>query len=192
MKIEHFYQNLGENWFTYPGLYSTIVEYFPDGSHFVEVGTWKGMSAAYMAVEIHNSGKNIKFDCVDYWGYVEDLPDDIPAEMFPEDLYSVFLKNIEPVKHIITPIKDISWDGANRYEDESLDFVFIDAAHDYESVKKDITAWYPKIKSYGIIAGHDYGWNNEVKKAVNEYFEPFNLTIQEAEGCWVIAKDEHL
>ena len=35
--------------------------------HFVEVGSWKGRSAAFMAVEIINSGKNIKFDCVDTW-----------------------------------------------------------------------------------------------------------------------------
>ena len=58
--MEHFYQNLGENWFTYPGLYSMVVDRFPTNSHFVEVGVWKGMSAVYMAVEIINSGT--KFD----------------------------------------------------------------------------------------------------------------------------------
>lgn len=58
--MEHFYKTLGENWFTYPTLYSNMVEKYPTNSHFVEVGTWKGMSAAYMAVEIINSGKDIK------------------------------------------------------------------------------------------------------------------------------------
>lgn len=187
--MEHFYQNLGENWFTYPTLYSEMVDYFPEGSHFVEVGTWKGMSAAYMAVEIINSGKNIKFDCVDTWEFVEQ--NDIPQEDY-HDLHNIFLTNISPVKHIINPVKELSWEGAKHYEDESLDFVFIDAAHDYESVKKDINAWYPKVKKTGVIAGHDYAWGEGVRQAVNEFFEPFDFSIQETEGCWVVTKGEKL
>ena len=179
--MEHFYQKLGENWFSYPGLYSMVVQRFPTDSHFVEVGVWKGMSAAYMAVEIINSGKNIKFDCVDRWEYI-DSQEEIPETMF-ENLYDTFLNNIEPVKHIITPVRELSWDGAKHYEDESLDFIFIDAAHDYESVKKDIIAWFPKLKKGGIISGHDYGWCPSVREAVDELFQ--GKEIYEHEGCWI-------
>ncbi len=179
--MEHFYKNLGEDWFTYPNLYKSIVEKFPTNSHFVEIGTWKGMSAAYMAVEIINSGKQIKFDCVDTWDFVPSQTE-ISEEMY-EGLYETFLKNIEPVKQQINPIKALSWDGANYYTDQSLDFIFIDAAHDYESVKKDINAWFPKLKKDGIIAGHDYTWCEDVQKAVNEYFA--GKTIYESEGCWI-------
>ena len=181
--MKHFYKELGENWFTYPNLYSYVVHKFPSNSHFVEVGVWKGMSASYMAVEIINSGKNIKFDCVDNWEFVENLQDDISKDSFSENIYETFLKNINSVKHIITPIKELSWDGAKHYKDSSLDFVFIDAAHDYESVKKDINAWFPKIKKGGIIAGHDYAWSDDVKKAVNEFFD--YKEIYETEGCWI-------
>jgi predicted O-methyltransferase YrrM len=187
--MEHFYQNLGENWFTYPSLYKQMVEYFPDGSHFVEVGTWKGMSASYMAVEIINSGKNIKFDCVDNWEYIEGLQNDIPKEAY-DNLYEIFLKNISPIKHIINPVKALSKDGVKRYKDESLDFVFIDAAHDYENVKEDITLWYSKVKPMGIISGHDYSWGEEVRRAVHDFFDPLKLNIQEIEGCWVVVKEE--
>lgn len=182
--MEHFYKTLGENWFTYPTLYSTMVEKYPSKSHFVEVGTWKGMSAAYMAVEIINSNKDIKFDCIDIWDYL-DSQSDIPEDSF-ENLYEIFLENISPVKHMITPIRELSWDGAKHYKDNSLDFVFIDAAHDYESVKKDINAWFPKVKDGGTIAGHDYAWCDDVKKAVHEFFE--GKTIQTIEGCWVFNK----
>ena len=103
-------------------------------------------------------------------------------------LYEIFLKNIEPVKHQINPIKSLSWDGAAFYEDNSLDFVFIDAAHDYESVKKDINAWFPKIKKGGVIAGHDYTWCADVQKAVNEFFK--GKTIYETEGCWAYFTEE--
>jgi hypothetical protein len=66
--MEHFYQNIGEDWFTYPNLYKQMVTEANDSAHFIEVGVWKGRSAAYMGVEIINSGKQIKFDCVDTWG----------------------------------------------------------------------------------------------------------------------------
>lgn len=182
--MEHFYKNLGENWFNYHELYSEIVSAAVDDSHFVEVGSWKGMSSAYMAVEIINSGKKIKFDCVDIWEYM-DIQQDIPQGKY-ENLYETFLKNISPVKDIISPIKSISWEAASLYEDESLDFIFIDAAHDYESVKKDLSAWYPKLKSTGTIAGHDYLTSkNGVKRAVDEFFEK----VEQNGPCWVYKKN---
>lgn len=192
--MKHFYEKLGENWFTYPKLYSWAVEKFHTNSHFVEVGTWKGMSAAYMAVEIINSGKDIRFDCIDTWDFVgstrwsAQLTTDgagIPQHMF-DSLYEVFLKNIEPVRHKINPVKSLSWDGAALYEDNSLDFVFIDAAHDYESVKKDLKAWFPKIKKGGLIAGHDFECV-DVREATAEFFE--GRTIYESEGCWIYSQE---
>jgi hypothetical protein len=58
------------------------------------------------------------------------------------------------------------------FQDKSLDFVYIDAAHDYENVKKDILAWLPKVKNGGYIAGHDYRYdpNIGVYEAVNDIF----------------------
>jgi predicted O-methyltransferase YrrM len=177
--MEHFYKDLGEEWFTYPELYKSMVEKFPNKSHFVEVGVWKGMSASFMAVEIINSGKKIKFDCVDNWEVIDPL---IPVEDY-EGIWEIFQTNIEPVKHIINPVRAISWEAAEKYKNKSLDFVFIDASHDYESVKRDIEAWFPKIKKGGVIAGHDYDWCMGVRQAVDEVFGKDNVT--ETELCWV-------
>jgi predicted O-methyltransferase YrrM len=185
-KINHFYQNIGEDWFGHLNFYSEMVNEFPDGSHFVEVGVWKGRGATYMGVEINNSGKNIKFDCVDTWEYI-DSQNDISKDLY-ENLYNIFLKNIEPVKHIINPVKLLSTEAAKKYEDYSLDFVFIDAAHDYTNVKNDIEAWFPKIKVGGIIAGHDYNTSIDgVKKAVNEFFNEKNVINKE--NCWIYKKN---
>ena len=182
--MKHFYQNIGEDWFTYPNLYTEMVKLFPADSHFVEVGTWKGRSAVYMAVEIINSNKNIKFDCVDTWEYIPSQ-NEINQEMCV-NLYETFIHNIEPVKHVIMPVKALSVDAAKYYDDESLDFVFIDAAHDYENVRKDITAWLPKVKKGGIIAGHDYN-HPDVKKAVEEIIKS---PTYEQELCWVYRNDK--
>ena len=183
--MEHFYKNINsENWFGYEDLYSKIVNQFDNNSHFVEVGVWKGMSACYMAVEIINSGKNIKFDCVDTWEYV-DTSNEISINQF-NNLFEIFKSNIEPVKKNINIVKSLSWDGAKNYEDSSLDFVFIDAGHDYESVTKDLHAWYPKIKNGGIIAGHDYHYNVGVFPAVNDFFK--GTPINQMGACWVVEK----
>src|SRR5204863_189743 len=98
--MEHFYQNIGENWFTYPGLYSEVVKQFDSGI-FVEVGSWRGRSASFLAVEIFNSGKPIELHCVDTWeGSSEHKRDEIVVSGM---LYDEFLKNTEPVKSIIKP-----------------------------------------------------------------------------------------
>lgn len=184
--MEHFYKNVdSENWFNYEDLYSLMVSKFESGSNFVEVGVWKGMSACFMAVEILNSGKNIKFDCIDTWDYVPSSYE-IEETKF-ENLFDTFTKNIEPVKNVINVIKSISWDGAKNYTDESLDFVFIDAGHDYESVSKDLKSWYPKIKKGGVIAGHDYHYDVGVYPAVNEFFLG-KENIKQMGSCWVVEK----
>lgn len=189
--MEHFYQNLGQDWFTYPNLYKSVVEKFNNNSHFVEVGVWKGRSASFMAVEIINSCKSIKFDCVDTWeGSAEHLDESKnsyePLLKEKDGLYNEYLRNIEPVKHIINSIRMTSVEASKLYQDESLDFVFIDAAHDTESVKEDILHWLPKVKKGGILAGHDYSWSSEVQEAVHTFFKPGEFL--ESEGCWIFSK----
>jgi SAM-dependent methyltransferase len=182
--MEHFYHNIGEDWFSYPQLYKRIVDNLQDGAHIVEVGSWKGRSAAFMSVEIINSNKNIKFDCVDTWkGSIEHTTYDVITE---EKLYDVFLSNIEPVKHIINPIRMTSIESSKSYEDNSLDFVFIDASHEYEDVKADILAWLPKVKIGGILAGHDYNTFEGVNRAVDEIFRINDLEI--SEYCYIYKK----
>jgi SAM-dependent methyltransferase len=182
--MEHFYHNIGEDWFTYPQLYKRIVDNLQDGAHIVEVGSWKGRSAAFMSVEIINSNKNIKFDCVDTWkGSIEHTSYDVITE---EKLYDIFLSNIEPVKHIINPIRMTSIEASKLYEDNSLDFVFIDASHEYEDVKEDILAWLPKVKFGGILAGHDYDNFEGVNRAVDEIFNINDLDL--SEYCYIYKK----
>jgi predicted O-methyltransferase YrrM len=45
---------------------------------------------------------------------------------------------------------------ARQFADNSLDFVYLDADHSVESVQEDIAAWFPKIRSGGLLAGHDF------------------------------------
>jgi len=47
--------------------------------------------------------------------------------------------------------------AADELPDASVDWVFLDALHDYRSVRDDIRAWAPKLKQDGLMSGHDYG-----------------------------------
>jgi hypothetical protein len=136
-----------------------------------------------MAVEIINSNKNIKFDCVDTWKYY-DWFTDISKGAF-EGVYEIFLKNIDPVKNNINIVRELSWEAPLKYNDNSLEFIFIDASHDYESVKKDILSWLPKLKENGVMAGHDYN-HPPVLTAVNEVLDVNNITPNGS--CWVYQK----
>ena len=184
VKMQHFYNKpqFGEEWFSYPNLYARMVERFPSGSKFVEVGSWKGRSAACMCVEIANSEKKIDFYCVDTWeGSIEHQDyDDL------EKLYDIFLRNMKPVEKYYFPLKIPSLDAVHKFEDKSLDFVFLDGSHEYEDVRQDIIAWMPKIKKGGVLAGHDYYPNNPewfgVNRAVDEIFTDF----EKSEDCWIV------
>lgn len=174
--IRHYYQHI-EGWFAFSDLYAEVVNKFPSGSHFVEVGAWKGRSSSFMAVEIANSGKDIKFDVVDTWKG-SDEPYHIGDPFVQSDtLYEHFIGNMKPVEKFYTPIRKTSLEAALLYQDNSLDFVMIDASHDYDNVKADILAWLPKVKSGGIMSGDDYnpGSFPGVVKAVHELVPVFVL-----------------
>ncbi len=81
-----------------------------------------------------------------------------------------------------------SVEGAKQVPDGSLDFVYIDARHDYESVLEDLNAWFSKVKPGGIFAGHDYvdgmlaQGDFGVKSAVDEFFAERNIPVRGTEG----------
>ena len=171
--MDHFYKDV-YGFCDYVGLYRKAVEIFPSGSHFVEVGSFLGKSAVFMAVEIINSGKRIKFDCVDHWRGSEEHYDNENVDT--ENLYEKFLENTQPVKGIINPVRAESVVAAKLYKPNSLDFIFIDASHDERSVREDLTYWIPRLKENGMIAGDDID-NEGVANAVKWFFDIKKLDI---------------
>lgn len=64
--------------------------------------------------------------------------------------------NLSEYQSRCTIVRKKSILAANDFENQSLDFVYIDANHKYSFVKADIEAWFPKVRTGGIISGHDY------------------------------------
>lgn len=73
-------------------------------------------------------------------------------------------------------------------ENESIDFVFIDGDHSYESTLNDIQLYWEKTKSGGVFAGHDINLNT-VTQATNDFFKEKDYEIQKAENnVWYVIK----
>lgn len=86
-------------------------------------------------------------------------------------------------------IRDDTDRAAEQVENESLDFVFIDADHSEEGVTNDIKNWGPKVKLGGFIIGHDYhsgGWPSVVN-AVNKTLGSENITT-DVDNVWIYRK----
>ena len=173
--MNHFYESI-DGWCDYQDIYQEAIRNAEDGAVFVEIGAFKGKSGAFAGVEILNSGKKITLNLVDHFkGNEEHL--DVKSPWYesglagdPEYLFNLCTKNLEPVKDVVNIIRKTSVQAAKQFKNGSLDFVFIDGAHDTESVCADIDTWYPKVKVGGIIAGHDYKSHRGVEIAVNSRF----------------------
>lgn len=168
--MKHFYENLGEDWFSYAEFYKDMVKKCPDGGVIVEIGAWKGRSTAYMAVEIINSGKNIAFFTVDAWKYRSDTEQPVSNQKEFDKVYQEFIKNMQPVLHQVNILKMLSTHAAVLFNIESIDILFIDGSHYEKDLINDIIFWQFRVKEGGIIAGHDYftAVHPGVKKAVNK------------------------
>ncbi len=129
----------------------------------VEVGSYAGESTALFATAFH------EVTAVDpWWG----MP----------HVERAFDRITKP--YHVRKIKGTSVSAAPTFANGSLDFVYIDADHSYESVKEDIATWLPKIKAGGFIGGHDYTPEGEgVMRAVNEVFQKPDITFQD--GSWL-------
>ena len=160
-------------WFAYSELYNTIVDNANGGETFVEVGSWFGKSTNHLATKIRESNKNIDFTCVDTWKGTddEDLHQNIVGA-FNGDIYYEFLDNtlLSGNRGVFKSIKDTSKNAANQFQNNSIDFIMIDAGHSYEALMEDLNIWYNKVKPGGVISGDDYGVFQGVTQAADEYF----------------------
>lgn len=84
----------------------------------------------------------------------------------------------------VTLVKKDSMEAANDFPDASLDFVYIDANHEFRYIAQDLDEWTKKVRSGGVVAGHDFfyaknrGPNREnwhVPQVLKAYVEAFAI-----------------
>jgi superkiller protein 3 len=186
------YTEIG-GYFEFAPVYDLALKVCPQGI-FVEVGAFMGRSTAYLACKIRDLP--VELYVVDTWrgsGGADIRGDDQYTPMLVMnngDLFDAFLDNMERcgVVQSLIPLRMRSLQAAKLFCDGSVEFCYLDAAHDYDSVKADLSAWFPKVKSGGIIAGDDYcqDWPGVVR-AVNEFFADSG-EITTIANSWVFRK----
>ena len=116
----------------------------------VEIGTYKGDFAERFA------RKGLEIWTVDPWEFTEDYhPLRLRKQSRNEVLCGMAKKKLGkyPNAHII---RKTSMKALKDFEDESIDFVYIDGHHGLKYVIEDIYGWSRKVRKGGIISGHDY------------------------------------
>ena len=91
----------------------------------------------------------------------------------------------------------MSDEAAKNFPDEYFDLIYIDADHSYEGCKKDLEAWWPKVKSGRFFTGDDYSHSHapvnklkfEVIRAVDEFAAKLGLPVHRLTSHgWCIIK----
>jgi hypothetical protein len=124
---------------------------FPQGRG-VEVGTFKGEFSKRI-LEAWGG----KLYMVDVWRPLgEEYVDHSNHGNFENGVYGEAMRNTSGVEDRGIMIRATSEIASDLFQDNSLDFVYIDANHAYDYVKQDIELWYRKVKRGGYLCGHDY------------------------------------
>ena len=123
-----------------------------------EVGCWVGETTRdYIDIIKKNNGTAT---IVDWFSGNEDIvgiPNHTHAYK-PENkdsIYSVFMNNLAGYHDNLRVLRGRSNEVVDQIANDSLDICFIDADHIYEGVKRDIGLYLPKVKSGGVLCGHD-------------------------------------
>jgi hypothetical protein len=173
------------------GLRALCEAYITKASIAVEIGSFGGESTIVFAEAckvIHAvdpwaavSVADLFEGCVDPGIAAAFAPSDYPSMAEVERIFDARVATYPNV----VKIKATSNDAVDLFDDGSLDFVYIDAIHTYEVVRRSIELWEPKVKMNGVIAGHDYSdiWPG-VMQAVNEVYGAPDQTFEDS--SWVV------
>src|SRR3990167_907724 len=132
------------------GLHALVEQFYAPHFKMVEVGSFEGISTLLFANFVDTVYS------VDYYDYKTPETGRIPEhDQSYVNAERMFIERTKDVPNIIK-IKKSSVEAAKDFQDGSLDAVYIDAAHDEDSVREDIRTWRAKIKPGGILSGHDY------------------------------------
>ena len=130
-----------------------LIDDLPSGLVMIEIGCYRGESTEMFML----SGKVERLYAIDPWRHKH------PVE-------KAFETQIKLHRNKIRKLKGIIDDFVSQLP--AVDFIYIDGNHSYESVRNDIEKSLTKLKTRGIMSGHDYNRKLErlkgVPKAVDE------------------------
>lgn len=129
----------------------TLPEFFKDMGFKVgaEIGAWRGEFSAKFC------DAGLKMYVIDPWMPFSGQGRTQKLQEVQDGYYELAKKNLAPYSNYKI-IRKTSMDALNDFVDGSLDFVYIDGDHSFRYAAEDLVEWTKKVRSGGIVAGHDY------------------------------------
>jgi hypothetical protein len=152
-----------------------------------EIGVFFGTNARRMFKKLNVE----KMFLVDPYKKYQDYEKEKNVLMFLPSSFKLALIVLKRYTNRIVPLQMTSEDAVDFIPND-LDMVYIDGNHAYEYVKRDIELYYQKVKSGGLIGGHDIEGNSngeDVRRAVFEFAEKNNLSVHVRTPDWWIIKN---
>lgn len=125
-------------------------------SNVVELGSWKGRSTSCLAFAIQDRNEGRVY-AVDTWRGSSEHQN-ILKSYVEDQLYNEFIKNMKQLNLLdyIEPIKMDSIEASRKWPLAlKIGLLYIDASHDYLSVKRDFEFWSPFVTTGGYIIFDD-------------------------------------
>lgn len=143
----------------------------------IEIGSWFGLSARHIASLLPGGSK---LYAIDPWNYFTNH-------------YEQFLSNIviSGLTHKVISLKESSDKAIEFFREmnEKIDFICVDGSHEFAVVLSDLENYFPILSSTGVICGDDWLWI-EVRAAVKEFAQKYNLTIYADCTFWFLKKED--
>jgi hypothetical protein len=135
-----------------------------------EIGVERGLYSEVLC----QANPELRLLCVDAWQPYKHYREHVTQAKL-DAFYAETVQRLQPYPCTIR--RGWSVVEAERVKDGSLHFVYIDSNHTYQHVVCDLEAWEPKVKSGGVIAGHDYGRASvgQVKEAIEHWTKTHNV-----------------
>jgi len=136
-----------------------------------EVGAAGGRFSEYLCQAI----PGLELASIDIWKQMDD-DDDKTTQEQQEKNYKDAVRRLS--KYNVELLKGKSMEVVRFFKDNELDFVYIDASHSFDNTMEDIINWSRKVRSGGIVSGHDYSkFKQGVKVAVDTYVKVHNIKL---------------
>jgi len=118
-----------------------------------KVGAEIGVDSGWYSLSICKGIPDVELYCIDAWTMYNEYSDTFTQPKLDAAKLGAISKLEKYNTHIVDKY---SMEAVKDFEDGSLDFVYIDANHTLPFVMNDIIYWTKKVRSGGIVAGHDY------------------------------------